>query len=218
MSTIRQIEANRRNAQKSTGPTSVTGKAVSSQNALKTGIHARSLVLPYENLADLELLIDEYFRYHRPATPEARALVDDLIHCEWSLRRLHHAETQMFQYQNDSPYRAKEKYHLGYSASHNSRSFSALQYRLDSTRRATLRALAALKQLRAGTETPPPPPDPAAECAATPSPTASQQATSPAIGFVLVNPSEAPRQPAPEPPGPAPDQPGDAGPTPISMN
>ena len=111
-----------------------------------------SLVLPYENLADLELLIDEYYRHHRPATPEARALVDDLIHCEWSLRRLHNAETQMFQYQNDSPYRAKEKYHLGYAASHGSRSFSALQYRLDSTRRATLRALAALKQLRAETE------------------------------------------------------------------
>jgi hypothetical protein len=36
MSTLRQIEANRRNAQKSTGPTSVTGKAASSMNALKT--------------------------------------------------------------------------------------------------------------------------------------------------------------------------------------
>ncbi len=216
MSTIRQIEANRRNAQKSTGPTSVTGKAVSSQNALKTGIHARALVLPYENLADLELLIDEYYRHHRPTTPEARSLVDDLIHCEWSLRRLHNAETQMFQYQNDSPYRAKEKYHLGYSASHNSRSFSALQYRLDCTRRATLRALAALKQLRA--ETPiEPPPEPAAESAGTPSPTASQQKTSPAIGFVLINPAEAPLEAAPAPAGPAPDPPEETGPTPISM-
>ena len=34
MSSLRQIEANRRNAQKSTGPTSVTGKASSSMNAL----------------------------------------------------------------------------------------------------------------------------------------------------------------------------------------
>jgi hypothetical protein len=46
MSTIRQIEANRRNSEKSTGPTSVTGKAASSRNALKTGISAKSLVLP----------------------------------------------------------------------------------------------------------------------------------------------------------------------------
>jgi hypothetical protein len=35
MASQRQIEANRRNAQKSTGPTSVTGKATSSMNALK---------------------------------------------------------------------------------------------------------------------------------------------------------------------------------------
>jgi hypothetical protein len=34
MSTLLQIETNRRNAQKSTGPTSVTGKAASSMNAL----------------------------------------------------------------------------------------------------------------------------------------------------------------------------------------
>jgi hypothetical protein len=36
MATLRQIEANRRNAQKSTGPTSVAGKAASSMNALKS--------------------------------------------------------------------------------------------------------------------------------------------------------------------------------------
>ncbi len=29
-------------------------------NALKTGIHAKSLVLPSEKLADLEQLIEEY--------------------------------------------------------------------------------------------------------------------------------------------------------------
>ena len=72
MSSQRQIEANRRNAQKSTGPTSVTGKAASSMNALKTGIHAKSLVLPSEKLADLEQLIEEYYNRHNPATPEAR--------------------------------------------------------------------------------------------------------------------------------------------------
>ena len=71
MSSLRQIEANRRNAQKSTGPTSVTGKAASSMNALKTGIHAKSLLLPSEKLADLELLIDEYYDHHNPTTPEA---------------------------------------------------------------------------------------------------------------------------------------------------
>ena len=69
MSTPRQIEANRRNAQKSTGPTSVTGKAASSMNALKTGIHAKSLLLKTEKLDDLEQLIEEYYQHHQPALP-----------------------------------------------------------------------------------------------------------------------------------------------------
>ena len=110
MSTIHQIEANRRNSEKSTGPTSVTGKAVASMNALKTGIHAKSLVLPSEKLADVEQLIDEYYQRHRPASPEARAFVDDLIRCEWTLRRLDTAETQMWLYQNDDKFRTPQKY------------------------------------------------------------------------------------------------------------
>src|ERR1019366_1711133 len=139
MSTIRQIEANRRNSEKSTGPTSVTGKAVSSMNAFKTGIHAKSLVLPSEHLADLE------------------QLVDDLIYCEWTLRRLRAADTQMWRYQNEDKFRTPQKYPLGYSASCNSGTFSKLQYRLDATRRARVRALQALEKLSAKAEAAPAP-------------------------------------------------------------
>ncbi len=121
MSTLRQIEANRRNAQKSTGPTSVTGKAVSSMNAPKTGIHAKSLVLPSEKLADLEQLIEEYYNHHQPASPEARLLLDDLINCEWTLRRLHAAEAQAWKHQDSNSYRGPEKYPLGKSAGHPTR-------------------------------------------------------------------------------------------------
>ena len=110
MSTLRQIEANRRNAQKSTGPTSATGKAASSMNALKTGIHAKSLVLPSEKLADLEQLIDEYYQSHNPTTPEARSLVDDLIYGEWLKRRLRAAETQIWAYDHQENYRPDPKY------------------------------------------------------------------------------------------------------------
>src|SRR6476469_9729266 len=98
MATLRQIEANRRNAQKSTGPTSVTGKAVSSMNALKSGIHAKSLVLPSEKL------IDDYYQRHNPDSPEARLYLDEVIHCEWLLRRYRTAETQMWQYQAQNTY------------------------------------------------------------------------------------------------------------------
>jgi len=128
MSSQRQIEANRRNSQKSTGPTSVTGKAVSSMNALKTGLHAESLVLPSENAADLEELTQEYYQHHRPASPDARALVDDLIRCEWTLRRLDATETEMWQYQAERSYGEPEKYPLGKPATAYPNTFSRLQY------------------------------------------------------------------------------------------
>jgi hypothetical protein len=42
-------------------------------NALKSGIHAKSLVLPSEKLADLEQLIDDYYQRHNP-TPRAASI------------------------------------------------------------------------------------------------------------------------------------------------
>lgn len=52
MASEKQIAANRINAQKCTGPTSIEGKAASSQNALKTGLHAKSDVIATENSDD----------------------------------------------------------------------------------------------------------------------------------------------------------------------
>jgi hypothetical protein len=213
MSTLRQIEANRRNAQKSTGPTSVAGKAASSMNALKTGIHAKSIVLASEKLADLEQLIAEYYHRHAPTSPEARLSVDELIHCEWLLRRYRAAETQMWQYQNDSKYSGPEKYPLGHAASQNPNTFSKLQYRVDATRRAYQRSLQALKQLQADAAAAPPPP-PTADPVDLPSPPLSFQTTSPLIGFVPPNPVPAPPT---APPWPPPADPTDALP-PLTRN
>jgi hypothetical protein len=216
MSTLRQIEANRRNSQKSTGPTSVPGKAASSMNALKTGIHAKSLVLFSEKVDDLEQLIAEYYHRHAPASPEARHFVDELIHSEWLLRRYRTAETQMWQYQNDSKYSGPEKYPLGHAASQNPNTFSKLQYRVDATRRAYQRSLQALKQLQADAAAAPPP-VPTADPVDLPSPTLSFQTTSPLIGFVPPNPVPAPPAALPQP---VPAPPNDARPplTPIARS
>jgi len=201
MSTLRQIEANRRNSQKSTGPTSVTGKAASSMNALKSGIHAKSLVLPSEKLADLEQLMEDYYQRHQPDSPEARLYLDEVIHCEWLLRRYRTAETQMWQYQAQNSYADEQRYPLGKSATGHSTPFSTLQYRVDATRRAYHRAFTALKELKAEAASAPAPlvdsPAPA-----NPDP----QTTSPQIGFVPPTPSTGPLQPpsAPSSPGPQP--------------
>jgi hypothetical protein len=202
MSTQRQIEANRRNAQKSTGPTSVTGKAASSLNALKTGIHAKSLVLPTEDPAELDELVEDSYRSFNPTTPEARSLVDEFIYCEWNLRRLRAAETQSWQHQDHTAYSGPAKYPLGYSATQYANTFSRLQYRMDATRRARERALQSLKQLQADAEAAPTP-QPAAGPVDLPSPPPSFQTTFPQIGFV-------PPTPLPAPPPPLPAGPGDA--------
>jgi hypothetical protein len=47
MSSLKQQEANRLNAQKSAGPRTLAGKAVSRFNALKSGIDAEAETLPF---------------------------------------------------------------------------------------------------------------------------------------------------------------------------
>src|ERR1019366_4375671 len=186
-----------------TGPTSVTGKATSSMNNLKTGIHAKSLVLPSESLADLEQLTEECYLHYHPANPEQRFYVDDLIRCEWTLRRLDNAETQTWQYQNHDIYRDPEKYPLGKATSCNPNSSSNLQSRLDAPRRARDRAILAIERLQAKAAAAPaplPPVDPPVEPqdpAALPS---SPQTTSLQIGFVPPTPAAAPPSPSPDPP------------------
>jgi hypothetical protein len=197
MSTIRQIEANRRNAQRSTGPTSVRGKAASSMNALKTGIHAQSLVLPDENLADLERLIEECYLHYHPADPEQRFYVDDLIRCEWTLRRLAKAETEMWLYQNERQFSEPETYPLGHSATSKAATFSKIQYRIDATRRARERARPALAALQAAIP-PAPAVEPAQSALPVPSVPPAPETKSPQIGFVLPTPAT----PAPPLPGP----------------
>ena len=56
MATLKQFEANRRNAQKSTGPKTPEGKSAVSMNALRHGLRARSVVLPGEDRAEFNQL------------------------------------------------------------------------------------------------------------------------------------------------------------------
>jgi len=95
MSTEKQTAANRLNAKRSTGPNTPAGKARSARNALQTGIYAESLILPGEKLEDLRALITEYYVFHTPLTPIARAAVDNLIRAEWLSRRLARIDTAL---------------------------------------------------------------------------------------------------------------------------
>jgi len=96
MSTAKQIAANRRNAQKATGPRTTAGKSTSRFNALKHGIFATHQIMFDETAEDLAELAAEYHEHHRPSNPEERFLVDTLVHNEWRLRRMRRVEADLW--------------------------------------------------------------------------------------------------------------------------
>ena len=103
MATPAQIEANRRNARKSTGPSSAAGKAVTRFNGLKTGIHAESQVIPGEDPAELEALAANYREQFQPATPLEFFLVDAIVNGDWQLRRLRKLEARLWEREFSGP-------------------------------------------------------------------------------------------------------------------
>ena len=145
MSSDRQTEANRINAQKSTGPKSAQGKATSSMNALKSGIDAESEVLPFENLDNYKALVAEYYDRFPPATPEERCLVDTLIRNEWFLRRYTMVETGIW----TREFKVTTHGSIGTAFNHHSEEFSRVERRLNSAQRNFDRALTKLQQLQA---------------------------------------------------------------------
>jgi hypothetical protein len=79
-----QFEANRRNAQRSTGPKTEQGKQTSSRNAVRHGMLAR--VIPQETEGFQELLLGLYESL-RPMDELQRFLVDQIAHCIVRLQR-----------------------------------------------------------------------------------------------------------------------------------
>ena len=96
MASPRQITANRRNAQRSTGPKTAAGKARCSKNGLTHGFYTGDIVLPGEDPEAFEALIRELEEEFSPATPTECDLVHTIAACRWRLRRLLRLETGLF--------------------------------------------------------------------------------------------------------------------------
>ena len=93
MTTDKKAEANRRNAQRSTGPRSTAGKAVVSRNARKHGLLSRNLVIDgesQEEFAELLRLLDDELQ---PVGLVEHALVERVGIAIWRQRRLVRAES-----------------------------------------------------------------------------------------------------------------------------
>jgi hypothetical protein len=87
MTTEAQIIANRRNAQKSTGPRTNEGKAIISQNAVKHGLLTRQDVISSESRADFELHHDRMLTELDPVTPMESMLAERIVNLSWRLKR-----------------------------------------------------------------------------------------------------------------------------------
>ena len=176
MATLKQIEANRRNAQKSTGPRTPEGKAISRRNALKTGIDAQAILILGEDKADLEALTADYYQRFAPATPETRCLVDIVIRAEWQLRRLSAVEAELWEHQIEQ-LPGKEGYLRGHAFSLSDSLFARLQRRIDAAERSFYRALQELERRHESSGIPEPEPPPRLQ-------PVEKQPSSPQIGFV----------------------------------
>src|ERR1700722_13883320 len=88
----RKAEANRQNAQKSTGPRTPDGKANSRQNALKHGLFAMDIffggVTNRENPEQFEKLLNALREYYQPDGIAEHLEVERITACWWKLRRV----------------------------------------------------------------------------------------------------------------------------------
>ena len=95
MSSQAQIDANRRNAEKSTGPRTEEGKARVRLNALIHGLRARTVVMPWEDAKEFEELCQDIEDSLRPANRAERLLVEQIAICHWKLAAFQACEKEV---------------------------------------------------------------------------------------------------------------------------
>ena len=96
MSSPAQAAANLANAQHSTGPRTDAGKAAASQNALKHGLTASTVLIPGEDPAEFAQFEQSLFDFWRPFDTGEEVMVQELIYVQWRLKRCVRLEAAIF--------------------------------------------------------------------------------------------------------------------------
>jgi len=86
MTSLRQIEANRRNASKSTGPTTEKGKQRSRCNAVRHGLAAETMICALEDAEDYKAFETAITADYDAQSAVERELVLRLANLLWRLR------------------------------------------------------------------------------------------------------------------------------------
>jgi hypothetical protein len=101
MTSFRQIEANRRNALRSTGPRTETGKRQSRRNATRHGLTAETVIDGIEDSEDYRAFEAAVIADYDARTAVERQLVLRLASLLWRLRRIISIETGLLRIQSD---------------------------------------------------------------------------------------------------------------------
>ena len=101
MTSFKQFEANRRNARKSTGPTSEEGKQRSRCNAVRHGLTAETVIGALEDAEDYKTFEAAIIADYDAQSAVERELVLRLASLLWRLRRATAIETGLFESQAD---------------------------------------------------------------------------------------------------------------------
>lgn len=92
----KQLEANRRNAQRSTGPQTPEGKARSSRNNLRHGLTGQVTVLPGEDREAHDAFCSRLIEGFNPKTPIEEQLAHSIAEDAWRLNRIAAIENNIF--------------------------------------------------------------------------------------------------------------------------
>ena len=109
MATEKQIQANRLNALKSTGPKSPEGKSRAARNALKHGLLSRDMLLPGEKPKELEAFREAILAELAPQGELEEFLADRVVESAWRLRRAVRLERDIIQGKLSSEFRSRAK-------------------------------------------------------------------------------------------------------------
>ena len=102
----KQLIANRKNAQNSTGPRTPLGKHTASRNSTRHGLYSRDTVINSTNLKESQSEYDDFLQsLVSELAPEGALqfqLVQDIANCLWRQRRAIHAETAQLNHELNS--------------------------------------------------------------------------------------------------------------------
>jgi hypothetical protein len=185
MASSAQVLANRDNAKLSTGPKTAEGKLASSRNSSRHGLTGNQIVMPGEDAAAYEELRQGMHDSWKPANEPELVLVDQIAAASWRLMRALRVETAVLEKLaegSDNPDAA-----IAAALLERPKDVARIQRYVTSAQNAFYKAMAELTRLQKARQ--------AAEheaalmesyVAAAPTPRnyVSQEAASPAIGFV----------------------------------